>query len=71
MRQSGPSDSDILDYYIDILRQLDLHEQTIWREFRSISHVNFHCLFWHGSEESLVLNMFVLDHFPKSSNANN
>jgi hypothetical protein len=54
MRQSGPSDSDILDYYIDELRESDLQERIIWNEFRSIRHINFHCLFWDGSEEGLI-----------------
>lgn len=51
MRVSGPSDSDILDDYIDKLQALNIREQTIWNQFRNIRHFNFHCLFWDGSEE--------------------
>jgi len=54
MRLTGPSDSDILDYYIDILQAMNMPEQTIWNEFRSFRHFNFHCLFWDGSEEGLI-----------------
>lgn len=51
MRVSGPSDSDILDYYFDVLYQLCKDKCTIWCEFRTVRHFNFHCLFWDGSEE--------------------
>ena len=46
--------TEILDDYIDVLHQLRLGEQTIWDEFRNIRHINFHCLFWDGSEEGLI-----------------
>lgn len=51
MKPNEPSDSDILDDYIDILQSLCSNEQIIWREFRTIRHFRFHCLFWDGSEE--------------------
>lgn len=54
MNPSEPFNYAVLDYYIDKLQQLDLKEQKIWGEFRNIRHVNFHCLFWDGSEEGLI-----------------
>lgn len=54
MRVSGPSDSDILDYYFDVLYQLSQDKKTIWCEFRTVRHLNFQCLFFDGSEEGLI-----------------
>jgi hypothetical protein len=54
MRMTSSFNYAVLDHYIDKLQQLDLKEQIIWREFRTIRHINFHCLFWDGSEEGLI-----------------
>lgn len=54
MKLKGPSDSDILDYYFDVLYQLSQDKKTIWCEFRAVRHLNFQCLFFDGSEEGLI-----------------